>query len=683
VKRKQRSPLGWDRLPPTLGLIFVVLLATWMAGAQGGYLVSHWAPPVLILASLTLFVSVVGFSAAARVGLSAKLALGLFGAYGAWTFASILWSPNKGDAWFGAGQTLLYGLSFWITVYFVALGASRLWVLIASVLGPAAVAAFILVALGIRPEGVLDADGRLVGSIGYYSGEAAFLLVPFWLAVYLGGSRGVPPILRGAALAGAVLCVEAAVLTQSRGTMVAIAASLPVFFLLSGQRVRALVAFAPIAAALFVAFPGLNGIYSLEEGAPVEELLALVLQTAWLTGAGAGLYGLCWGLIDRRWEPPSVAVRAVGGLAFVCCLLILAASAMILIERVGDPVAAAQQKWEAFRNDDTTGQEQSRYLSASATGRYTYWTVAWEDFATHPFLGVGTHNYEATYYRLREQNSGPVRQPHSLPLEILAERGIVGGALFFGLLVACIVAGLQKRFGNLSSDGKAQVGALIAAVTYWFVYSSAEWFWQIPAVTLPAIIYLALLVSPLREVELAPESRRRLLFRLPMRAVGVGVAVLAMAVIAPLYIADQYLKRSQAATDPVQGLETVERAQRFNPLNATLPEREAELAIGIGDWDRAEDAYTRAVQLDPEHYVPYMLLATFYERREESEKALLYYHEALALDPLGEDLELHAEWLNLERQPRVSNLVARSPSGFATALNCQHGDPKDRPAGPC
>jgi hypothetical protein len=679
VERVKRLLKGWDRLPSTLGLSCVVLFATWMASIQGGYFISHWASAVLILAALTLFVSVAGFSEGMKLWRRSALALGLFGAYSAWTFASILWSPNMGDAWLGAGQTLLYLLSFWVTVSFVALGASRRWVLTASVLGPAAVAAFTVAALGTRPEGVLDEEGRLVGSIGYYSGEAAFLLVPFWVAVYLGGSRGVTPILRGAVMAGAVLCVEAAVLTQSRGAMVAMVASLPVFFLLSGQRVRALLTFAPIAAALFVTFPGLNGIYASEGETPVEALLALVVQPVWLTAAGAGLYGLCWGLLDRRWEPPSV----VGSLAFVCCLLILVASAIVLIERVGDPVAAAQQKWEAFRNDDTTGQEQSRYLSASATGRYTYWKVAWEDFATHPFLGTGTHNYEATYYRLREQNSGPVRQPHSLPLEMLAERGIVGGALFFGLLVACIVAGFQERFRNLSSEGKAQVGALIAAVTYWFVYSSAEWFWQIPAVTLPAIIYLALLVSPWREVELAPESRGRLLFGWPMRAGGVGVAVLAMAVVAPLYIADQYLKRSQAATDPVEGLETVERAQRFNPLNAVLPEREAELAIGIGDWDRAEDAYSRAVQLDPEHYVPYMLLATFYERRGESEKALLNYQKALALDPLGEDLELHAEWLNLEQQPRISNLVARSPNGFAATLNCQHGDPKDRPAGPC
>ena len=86
-------------------------------------------------------------------------------------------------------------------------------------------------------------------------------MVPLWAAVYLAGSRRVNPILRGLVLAGAVLSVEVAVLTQSRGAMVAMAVSLPVFFLLSGQRLRGLFALAPIAVALLGTFPGLNEVY--------------------------------------------------------------------------------------------------------------------------------------------------------------------------------------------------------------------------------------------------------------------------------------------------------------------------------------------------------------------------------------------------------------------------------------
>ncbi len=142
----------------------------------------------------------------------------------------------------------------------LALGASRRWVLAASVLGPAVVAAFTFTDLVYNLENLFD-DNRLVGTVGYYNGEAAFLLVPFWAAVYLAGSRRANPLLRGLVLAGATLSIEVAVLTQSRGALVAMAASSLVFFAFSGKRLRGFLALIPVAVALLVSFPELNGVY--------------------------------------------------------------------------------------------------------------------------------------------------------------------------------------------------------------------------------------------------------------------------------------------------------------------------------------------------------------------------------------------------------------------------------------
>jgi hypothetical protein len=523
-------------------------------------------------------------------------------------------------------------------------------VLAALTLGPAVVAALTLLALGSRFEDLFY-GARLVGTVGYQNGEAAFLLVPFWLAIYLGGSRRVNPILRGAALASAVLGVELSILTQSRGAMLAMFVSVPVFFILSGQRLRGLLALVPTAAALYVAFPSLDELYhdiSVAEvlgEIPAEALDNLVLPILWLTIAGAGLYGLCWGLVDRRWSLPVSVVRFGGGVALAGCVVVLVAGSATLIDYAGDPVTLVQQKWEAFKSNDTTGQEQSRYLSASGSSRYALWQVAWKDFAMHPYFGVGTQNFEATFYRLREQAPWvSARQPHTLLLEVLGERGIVGGMLFFGFLATCVAVGLRQRFGSLRSEGKAQVGALAAAVVYWFVHSCSEWFWQIPAVTLPAIVCLALLVSPWRRIEISSESSGRV-SGWPLVAGVIGVSALAAAVVLPLYVADYYLERSQAATNLAEGLAMVERAQRFNPLDPKLSEREAELTIETGDWERVEDAYDRAIRLNPEHHAPHLFLATFYERRGEFSKALLYYQKASTLNPLSNDLKRHVERL--------------------------------------
>lgn len=621
---------SYKRTIPTVSLVSIVLLASWMGNANGGYFIKEWGPVGFILAATMLIVSLAGVLGSARSRWSV-VALIFFSLYTAWTLLSLLWSPNRGDAWLGAGQTLLYFLAFWATVDLIATGASRRWALGASVFGPSVIAAFTLAALIPRTQDLFE-KARLTGSVGYYNGEAAFLLVPFWASIYLAGSRFVNPVLRGLVLAGAVLSVEVAALTQSRGAMVAMILSLLVFFLLSGQRLRGLLALVPVVASLFIAFPDLNDVYveAVSGGTP-DEALGRAVSSVWTTTAGAAFYGLAWGLLDRWWRPSESVVRAFGALAVAGGLFILMFGAWSVHERVGNPVDWGEQKWEAFRTNDRSGQDQSRYLSASGTGRYTLWQVAWRDFTSHPAIGVGTHNYEATYYRLRERTAGFARQPHMLPLEVLAERGVVGGVLFFGFLSTCFAGGLWKRFSVLSVEGKAQVGALIAAVTYWFVHSSADWFWQLPAVSLPAIVYLATLVAPWSTRELVP-------CRLTLRLLGAGVAVLAVFTIAPLFVADRYLAQSYATRNPWVALSAVESAQEINPVDPKLPEREAELALQIGDWPRAEDAYRRSMRLNPHHYAPYYLLGLFYAERGEQEKAHSLFRQASDFNPLDKEL---------------------------------------------
>ncbi len=101
-----------------------------MGGAnEAGYFVRDWAPAAFVLAALLLVVAAVGRPPGVRSRWSAT-AIVLFAAYAAWTFASLLWSPNQGDAWIGAAQTLLYLFAFWITVGLIASGASRRWALL-------------------------------------------------------------------------------------------------------------------------------------------------------------------------------------------------------------------------------------------------------------------------------------------------------------------------------------------------------------------------------------------------------------------------------------------------------------------------------------------------------------------------------------------------------------------------
>lgn len=603
---------------------------------SGGYFVAGWAPPFFVLATLAVAGLALGAFRAARLRYAA-VALVLFAAYVLWTFASILWSPNRGDAWSGAGLTSLYLFALCLTVALTLVGASRRWVLTAAAVGPAVVAGYTLLALVSSP-GAFFEDGRLAGTVGYYNGEAAFLLVPFWTAVYVAGSRHVPAVLRAVALAGAVVGADVAVLTQSRGAMVAMAVSLPVFFVFSGQRLRGLLALAPVAAAVLAAFPALNGVYqALSGGGAAGPALQGASAVVWPAAAAAGAYGLLWGLLDRWWTPSPALTRVAGAAALAGAVVVVTVGLFAFTERVGSPTAFAQQKWVAFKSDDRSGEERSRYLSASGQGRYSLWQVAVKDFESNPLLGVGTYNFEATYYRLRDDtDTGSVRQPHSLPLEIFCERGAIGGGLFFGFLVVCVGAGMRERFGRrLTPEGQAQVGALLAAVAYWFVHSSFDWFWQLPAVTLPAMVYLAMLATPWQRGETAP-------LRPAVRVLGIGAAAVLAATILPLYAADRYLAQSLGAQDAGEALAAARRAEAFNPLDQWPRRREAEVAAATGDRERAADTLGAAIRLNPEHYAPYVLMARHYEREGDAGQALRLYQTALALNPLSTELNRQA-----------------------------------------
>ena len=75
--------------------------------------------------------------------------LALF-AYAAWSYLSIGWADQKGDAWDGANRTLLYALAFAL----FALWRPR---------GRAAVALLIVYSLGVAAVGLVELLARLPG----------------------------------------------------------------------------------------------------------------------------------------------------------------------------------------------------------------------------------------------------------------------------------------------------------------------------------------------------------------------------------------------------------------------------------------------------------------------------------------------------------------------------------------
>jgi O-antigen ligase len=90
---------------------------------------------------------------------------------------------------------------------------------------------------------------------------------------------------------------------------------------------------------------------------------------------------------------------------------------------------------------------------------------------------------------------------HSLELEMAAELGIVG-LITFGVMVGGVALAARRAFRchPLLAAGSC------AAIVVWFLHASIDWDWQLPAVTLPALVLAGALLAL---AEAAPESPAR------------------------------------------------------------------------------------------------------------------------------------------------------------------------------
>jgi O-antigen ligase len=167
----------------------------------------------------------------------------------------------------------------------------------------------------------------------------------------------------------------------------------------------------------------------------------------------------------RRAALPRLRLLAAGGLA-----LVLVAT-VIVVAQV-----------ERQSGSDTPAASPSR-LASVQSNRYAYWKVALRTFADHPLRGVGSGGFQAEWLRERPFRE-PVRDAHSLYLETPAELGIVGLALLAALIAAVAVAAIRSR-----------QAAAVAALAVWALHAGVDWDWEMPALTLVAIVLAGLVLT--------------------------------------------------------------------------------------------------------------------------------------------------------------------------------------------
>jgi O-Antigen ligase len=413
---------------------------------------------------------------AARVALLAALA------YAGWIALSATWAPVRDFAIDDAERALLYA-----TVLAAAAIAYRDRPA-ARALEPL-VAAGTVIVIGYGLAGRLlpgivtehpqrSAVGRLDQPLTYWNATGAVAAIGLILCARLAGDRARPPALRAAAAAAAVPLGMGCYLSFSRGALAALAAGLLTLVVLAPT-------FGQLRAALLVVVAGAAGagasaassaVRALDGSAATREREgAIVLAVALVLMALAALAAIAsQRATDRQLPLPRWAGWAT--VAAIAALLVV-------------PIVASSGHQQA---PPATGATNQRFASLGSN-RYGYWRVAIDTGVDHPLGGVGASGFR-NQWLIRRKVDENVRDAHSLELETFAELGLVGVAILATLLAA---TGLAVR-AALETD-PALVAGPAAVLTAWAFHSAIDWDWEMPALTLLAVVLAgALLTAPRR-----------------------------------------------------------------------------------------------------------------------------------------------------------------------------------------
>jgi hypothetical protein len=141
----------------------------------------------------------------------------------------------------------------------------------------------------------------------------------------------------------------------------------------------------------------------------------------------------------------------------------------------------------------------SHLVSTNSGNRWVWWQEAIGAWSDKPFGGWGAGSFPVTHLMYR-QDELPVRQPHNVPIQFLAETGIVGTAMWVGAIVLLLLAVLYRVRSLPPGRERDLAGAIFAAGVAWTLHTLYDWDWDIPGATLPAMVLLGVVAArPPRE----------------------------------------------------------------------------------------------------------------------------------------------------------------------------------------
>jgi hypothetical protein len=411
---------------------------------------------------------------------SGQLALlGLFLLTG-WVTLSIVWAPLGNRAQDDAQRLLLY-LGFMIAGAALLRGPLvRRWLEPTVVLG-----AFVVIAYGLSermlPKAInlassVTGNGRLEQPLTYWNAEGLLAAIGLVLAVRVAADARREPWLRSASAAAGVALGLGAYLSYARGALGAIAVGLVVLLALAPELRPTLRAAVTILGGATIASLVANSsstVKSLSTRSASEGLVMLCVLVLLMVAAA-----VIAPRVPRRPIPlPSLGSRRPAVVLGISIAL-LVAGGLVLAATEGKPEGTSPAPGATAKR-----------LGSIDSNRYRYWQEAGKTFRRHPLIGIGSGGFQVEWLEVKNRYDAS-GDAHSLYLETAAELGVVGAAIL--LLFLGGVAGSVVKLYRVHRGPAAGLAAGLAA---WAFHAGLDWDWEMPAVSLPALLLAAAAIA--------------------------------------------------------------------------------------------------------------------------------------------------------------------------------------------
>ena len=617
--------------PALLPCLAAVVTFLALAAADAGYYPTSWYPAALFVLAL-LVLCVVAVGPPRGVPRVAIAAVALLAAYTVWTYLSISWAGQQGDAWDGANRTALYLMVFSLFALWPMSERGGRIVLGLFGLGLAGIGLIeLLKAAGaVDPTGYF-VDARFSEPAGYINANVALWTMGAFACLFSGAQRETGPFFRPLFLGAAGLLAAIALMGQSRGWALALPGALVLFVLVTPGRVRLLAAIAAVALACLVASEPLLAVSNDAGVGTLAGRLDDAVTACLGVGAALALVGLVWALAELRVRVSAGVERGLRlGLIVVTAL---ALAGLLAAAAAGEPEDRLQPTWQDFKSGSGVESGRSRFASGGSN-RYDFWKTAWELFEEEPIRGIGIENFQTEYLRRGTSRELP-RFPHSLEMGVLSQTGLVGVVLLGGALLAALLAALVVRGSPRSR--RAVAGGALGVVGYWFLHASVDWFWEFAGLTAPAFAMLgvAVALAPRRELRPEPEGAPARPGRLAL-AVPAGLVAVALALtLVPPWISKLQTERAGDSwqADPAGAFDQLDSAAALNPLATDPPLTAATIALSLGEPARARAEFAEALERDPENAYALLELGLLAADEGRRERALALLRRVLVLTP--------------------------------------------------